>query len=66
MSPGIQDPAFGWNVEMQMKAVYRGLRIQEIPVGYRERVGQSKISGTLRGTLLAGIGILWACNRYAQ
>mgnify|MGYP002630322999 CR=1 FL=1 len=58
------DPAYGWNVEMQMKAVQRGLRIQEVPVRYRNRIGQSKISGTVRGTVKAGIGILAACWRY--
>lgn len=60
----MEDPAFGWNVEMQMKAVQRGLRIQEVPVRYRSRIGQSKISGTVRGTVKAGIGILRATWRY--
>lgn len=64
MSLGMSDPAFGWNVEMQMKAVQRGLRIQEVPVRYRNRIGQSKISGTVRGTVRAGIGILRATWRY--
>ena len=61
----MSDPAYGWNVEMQMKAVQHGLRIQEVPVRYRLRGGgRSKISGTLRGTLKAGIGILRAAWRY--
>lgn len=60
----MEDPAFGWNVEMQMKAVQKGLRIQEVPVRYRSRIGQSKISGTVRGTVKAGIGILRATWRY--
>ncbi len=60
----MSDPAYGWNVEMQMKAVHAGLRIREVPVRYRTRIGQSKISGTLSGTLKAGIGILRATWRY--
>ena len=52
------DPAFGWNAEMQVKALQRGLRVIEVPVRYRERTGTSKISGTLRGTLGAGWGII--------
>jgi len=59
------DPAYGWNVEMQMKAVQAGLRIDEVPVRYRPRGGgRSKISGTIRGTIKAGIGILRATWRY--
>ena len=54
----MQDRAFGWTVEMQAKAARAGLRIAEVPVGYRPRIGRSKISGTVRGTILAGIGIL--------
>lgn len=61
----MSDPAYGWNVEMQMKAVQAGLRIEEVPVRYRLRGGgRSKISGTLRGTIKAGIGILRATWRY--
>lgn len=59
------DPTFGWNVEMQLKALRHGLRVQEVPVSYRPRVGDSKISGTVRGSLRAGARILWACRRYA-
>ncbi len=54
----MQDPAYGWNAEMQVKALQRGLRVIEVPVRYRQRIGQSKISGTLKGTLLAGHGII--------
>ena len=54
----MQDPAYGWNAEMQVKALQRGLRVLEVPVRYRQRIGQSKISGTLKGTLLAGHGII--------
>lgn len=60
----MEDAAFGWNVEMQMKAIQRGLRVQEVPVRYRKRVGHSKISGTVKGTLKAGAHILRATWRY--
>jgi glycosyltransferase involved in cell wall biosynthesis len=54
----MRDPAYGWNAEMQVKALQRGLRVLEVPVRYRQRIGQSKISGTFKGTLLAGHGII--------
>jgi len=54
----MSDPAYGWNAEMQVKALQRGLSVREVPVRYRARVGRSKISGTLRGTIGAGTGIL--------
>ncbi len=54
----MQDRDFGWTVEMQVKAVRRGLRCAEIPVAYRRRVGTSKVSGTIRGSVLAGEKIL--------
>ena len=53
------DPTYGWNAEMQVKALQRGLRIVEVPVRYRRRVGRSKISGTIKGTVMAGSLILW-------
>jgi len=62
---GMEDPTYGWNVEMQMKAVHRGLRILEVPLPYRARArGASKISGSLRGALRAGVRILWAVMYY--
>jgi glycosyltransferase involved in cell wall biosynthesis len=54
----MRDRDFGWTVEMQVKAARRGVRTEEIPVRYRRRVGRSKISGTIRGTILAGTKIL--------
>lgn len=60
----MQDRNFGWTVEMQIKAVTRGLKIREIPVSYRKRVGQSKITGTISGTLKAGIKILYTIGKY--
>ncbi|MCP9237492.1 glycosyltransferase family 2 protein [Lewinella sp. JB7] len=56
---GMEDPDFGWTVEMQVRAARAGLQCTEVPVRYRRRIGVSKISGTLRGTILAGHKILW-------
>jgi len=52
------DAGFGWTVEMQLKAASAKLRVEEVPVRYRKRIGESKITGTVRGTLLAGTKIL--------
>lgn len=51
-------PTFGWTVEMQIRALRRGFRCAEVPVRYRKRIGVSKISGTVRGVILAGYYIL--------
>lgn len=58
------DRNFGWTVEMQIKAVEARLRIREIPVPYRKRIGTSKISGTISGTLKAGYKILFTIAKY--
>ena len=55
----MQDKDFGWTVEMQVKAAKMGLKCTEVPVSYRKRIGVSKVSGTIRGTILAGHKILW-------
>jgi glycosyltransferase involved in cell wall biosynthesis len=55
----MMDPDFGWTVEMQVKAAKNKLKCTEIPVSYRCRIGVSKVSGTLKGTFLAGHKILW-------
>lgn len=55
----MEDPDFGWTVEMQVKAAKADMACMEVPVRYRKRIGTSKISGTLKGTLLAGHKILW-------
>ncbi len=55
----MQDRDFGWTVEMQVKAAKMKMNCREIPVSYRQRVGVSKISGTIKGTILAGHKILW-------
>jgi glycosyltransferase involved in cell wall biosynthesis len=63
-SIGMQDTNFGWTVEMQIKAVKTKLRILEIPVKYRERVGVSKITGTFSGTIKAGTKIIYTIFKY--
>ena len=64
---GMVDRNYGWTVEMQIKAVRKGLRITEVPVHYRKRSGgASKVTGTIRGTLLAGYKILWTVFRYSR
>jgi glycosyltransferase involved in cell wall biosynthesis len=62
---GMADPDFGWTAEMQVKALRHGLRVCEVPVSYRRRVGASKITGTVAGTLRAGYKILWTVLRHA-
>ncbi|MFQ5671965.1 MAG: glycosyltransferase family 2 protein [Nitrospinales bacterium] len=61
---GMRDTNFGWTVEMQIKAVRHGLRIREVPVRYRKRVGVSKITGTVSGTVKAGIKIIYTIFKY--
>lgn len=63
---GMVDRDFGWTVEMQIKAAQRKLRFREVPVSYRRRIGASKISGTVRGTLLAGTKILYLIAKYGR
>jgi len=60
----MQDTNFGWTVEMQIKAVKKGLRILEVPVKYRERIGVSKITGTFSGTIKAGTKIIYTIFKY--
>lgn len=63
---GMSDPNFGWTAELQVKALRAGLRVVEVPVSYRKRVGVSKITGTIRGTIAAGYKILWTVLRYSR
>jgi len=60
----MRDRTYGWNVEMHAKAIIFGSRIVEVPVRYRRRIGQSKISGTVKGTILAGTKIIWTILKY--
>jgi glycosyltransferase involved in cell wall biosynthesis len=63
----MREETYGWNLEMQMKAARAGLRIFEIPVNHRRRAGgESKVSGTMRGTFVAGARILATLVRVAS
>jgi glycosyltransferase involved in cell wall biosynthesis len=53
------DRNFGWTVEMQVKAAKLNLKVTEVPVSYRKRIGASKVTGTISGTIRAGYKILW-------
>lgn len=65
VSLDMEDPTWGWNVEMQLKALKKGLTIEEIPVKYHPRqAGESKISGSLIGATRAGFRILYSVVRY--
>jgi glycosyltransferase involved in cell wall biosynthesis len=58
------DKNFGWTVEMQIKALKKGLRVVEVPVRYRKRIGKSKITGTFSGTVRAGVKIIYTIFKY--
>ena len=60
----MRDMDFGWTVEMQLKAARAGLRIVEVPASYRRRIGRSKITGTVSGSVRAGIKILSTIARH--
>ncbi len=63
---GMKEQTYGWNLEMQMRAARAGLRVLEVPVSHRCRTGgESKVSGTLRGTFVAGSRILTTLLRVA-
>lgn len=62
----MQDLDYGWTVEMQLKAAQQSLRIREVPVHYRKRIGRSKISGTLLGSLRAGWTIMRTIARHGR
>jgi glycosyltransferase involved in cell wall biosynthesis len=61
---GMMDRNYGWTVEMQLKAARKKIKICEVPVNYRVRIGVSKVSGTIRGTLMAGYKILITIFKY--
>lgn len=60
----MQDRTYGWTVEMQLKAAKLGMRSCEVPVDYRKRIGFSKISGTVKGTVMAGYKIIATIFKY--
>lgn len=61
---GMVDKTYGWTVEMQIKAAKQKLRIEEVAVNYRRRIGVSKVSGTVKGTIMAGYKIIWTIFKY--
>ena len=60
----MQDKTYGWTVEMQLKALRHKLAYTEVPVRYKQRIGVSKVSGTVKGTIFAGVKILGWIFRY--
>ncbi len=60
----MKDKTYGWTVEMQLKAAKKKLKCVEVPVRYRKRIGFSKISGTIKGTVLAGYKIITTLFKY--
>ena len=60
----MQDKNYGWTIEMQLKAARMGMKVCEVPVSYRKRIGRSKISGTVLGSIRAGVKILSTLFRY--
>lgn len=62
---GMRDRAYGWTVEMQLKVAAAGARCVEVPAHYRKRIGQSKVTGTIRGTVLASATILSILGRWS-
>lgn len=60
----MRDRAFGWTVEMQIRALQEGLRIEQVSVHYKRRIGQSKIGGTIKGSIKAGYWILGTIGKF--
>jgi len=61
----MEDKTYGWTVEMQLKALKQKLTYMEVPVNYRNRIGVSKVSGTLKGAIFAGVKILGWIFKYS-
>ena len=67
MQLGMRELTYGWNLEMQMRVARAGLRVEEVPVGYRRRIGgESKVAGSLRGSIKAGLKIVSTFARVAM
>lgn len=64
MKLNMQDTTYGWTVEMQLKAAKMKMKCVEVPVRYRRRIGFSKISGTVKGTVMAGYKIITTIFKY--
>ena len=65
MALNMEDKTYGWTVEMQLKVLRRKISYTEIPVPYRNRIGVSKVSGTLKGAIFAGVKILSWIFKYS-
>lgn len=61
----MEDKTYGWTVEMQLKALRQNLSYTEVPVHYRNRIGVSKVSGTVKGAIFAGVKILGWIFKYS-
>ncbi|MEQ9403005.1 MAG: glycosyltransferase family 2 protein [Cyclobacteriaceae bacterium] len=61
---GMEDRTYGWTVEMQLKAAKLNLHTLDVPVNYRQRIGVSKVSGTVKGTIGAGYKIIYTIFKY--
>ena len=61
---GMKDTNYGWTVEMQLKAAKQKMKTVDIPVNYRVRIGKSKVSGTVKGTVMAGYKIITTIFKY--
>ena len=66
LSLEMNDKNYGWTVEMQLKAVHSHLKYTEVPVDYRNRIGKSKVSGTLKGVIGAGFKIIMLIFKYRK
>ena len=64
MALSMQDKTYGWTVEMQVKAAKQKLKCTEVAVNYKKRIGVSKVSGTIKGTIMAGYKIIWTIFKY--
>jgi glycosyltransferase involved in cell wall biosynthesis len=62
----MQDKNYGWTIEMQLKAIHKGLRYTEVAVDYKNRIGTSKVSGTLKGVIGAGYKIITSIFIYRK
>ena len=61
---GMDDKTYGWTIEMQLKAAKQKLSYAEVAVNYKKRIGTSKVSGTIKGTIMAGYKIIFAIFKY--
>ncbi|MBD3638538.1 MAG: glycosyltransferase [Crocinitomicaceae bacterium] len=64
MELGMKDKTYGWTIEMQIKAAKKKLKTCEVPVNYKKRIGHSKVSGTIKGAVSAGVKIIWTIFKY--